>query len=122
MIPAQRNVVLYLRSDPAPGNYNLTADGALDDVVIQQDISLDVSMLYTDTTATTTAFNPPPACELNSITITLELLKVTLAVTMMPCKMQPINQGNFYSNQHTNTQMSSCPFTFIAKNVGWVEL
>ena len=60
------NVLLYLRSDPTAGNYSINLGTVADRVVIQQDVSLDISLIYTDSSSTNSALNPPPACKFDS--------------------------------------------------------
>ena len=57
-------VGLYVTRAPTAGNYTVTTTTELEEVVIRQDISMDVSIVYMDTAATNFSFNPPPACKL----------------------------------------------------------
>ena len=58
------HVGLYVTRAPTAGNYTVTTTTELEEVVIRQDISMDISIVYMDTAATNFSIHPPPACEL----------------------------------------------------------
>ena len=58
------NVMIYLKSNPLPGHYLFSAGVKVQDDLIKQDTTLDVSLLYLDNEFTVASPSPPPACKL----------------------------------------------------------
>ena len=62
-INVEDNVLIYLRSDPTAGNYTLNLGTEADQVSIQQDVSLHISLIYMDNNFIKSALSPLPACK-----------------------------------------------------------
>ena len=58
------NVMIYLKSSPLPGEYSFNiAQTSVQDSLVQQDVSLDASVFYTDKEFTSASLNPLAACK-----------------------------------------------------------
>ena len=60
----EANIMIYLKSDPLPGHYLFSAGVFVEDVLIEQDTTIDVGLLYLDNNFTVSSPSPPPACKL----------------------------------------------------------
>lgn len=59
----ENNVMIYIKSRPKPGIYLFSIGDALDEDIVEQDISLDISFFYIDTNSAKSSRSPPPACK-----------------------------------------------------------
>ena len=60
----QENVLIYLKSSPPPGEYLFNiAQTSVQNSLIQQDVTLDASVFYTDKNFTSASLNPLAACK-----------------------------------------------------------
>ena len=59
----RKNVMIYLKSNPLPGHYLFSAGVSVQDVLIEQDTTIDVGLLYLDYKFTVSSPSPPPACK-----------------------------------------------------------
>ena len=60
----RENVMIYLKSNPLPGHYLFNASDSVQDVLIEQDTTIDVGLLYLDNEFTVSSSSPQPACKL----------------------------------------------------------
>ena len=59
----QENVMIYLKHNPLPGRYVFNASDSVENVLIKQDTTLDVGLLYLDKNFTMSSPSPLPACK-----------------------------------------------------------
>ena len=59
----RENVMIYLKSNPLPGHYLFSAGVSVQDVLIEQDTTIDVGLLYLDNNFTVSSPSPLPACK-----------------------------------------------------------
>ena len=60
----EENVMIYLKSNPLPGRYFFNAGVSVQDVLIEQDTTIDVGLLYLDNNFTVSSPKPLVQCKL----------------------------------------------------------
>lgn len=55
--------MIYLKPNPMPGRYYFSATVNIDDALVEQDVTLDVRMIFMDSKLITYSFDPSSACK-----------------------------------------------------------